>query len=236
MTTLVVQIPCFNEGEYIGNIFKDIPQKINGVDVIEILVVDDCSIDKTVEVAREHNIKHIISLPRHLGLGGVFRVGLKYACSIGADIIVNFDADNQYKGSEIGNIIKPILDLRADMVIGERQFSRIKGYPFYKLISQNIGNFLVSKSFHAPIRDVTSGFRALTRDTAYAFINNLRNDYTYTLESVGVLLKKKKLISSVPITINYPTRKSRLIKNKLFYTADFFRTLWRTSHYSSKDL
>lgn len=224
---LVIQIPVFNEERDIEATLEGIPNHINGVDFIETIIINDGSTDKTVQIIQNHNIKHTVNLPGHCGLGKAFREGLKYAYSIGADIIVNTDGDNQYPGYEIHRIIKPILDGKADMVIGSRQFYKISGYPLWKLIFQSVANFLVSRLLHAKIKDTTSGFRAFTRDSVNILIKKLKNDYTYTLESICLLIKKKKQISFMPINIRYPTRKSKLITNKIFYIKDFLVTLVR---------
>ena len=222
---VVIIIPAFNEEKTIGIVLDGLSKDIEGVDSIEVVVLDDGSSDRTLEIAKNKGIKHAVSLNGHTGLGRVFREGLRYACKLEADIIVNIDADNQYKGDEISKLIKPILDGKTDMAIGNRQLSRIFRYPKYKLISQSIGNFLVSKLFNAKIEDATSGFRALTRESAELLAKNLICDYTYTLESICVIRKAGRTISFVPISINYPTRQSRLITNKLYYVRTFFSIL-----------
>ena len=220
-------IPAFNEEKTIGTVLDGLPKHIEGIDSIEVIVLDDGSNDRTVEIAKSKCVKPVVRLEGHKGLGRVFKEGLRYACSIGTDIIVNIDADNQYKGDEISELIKPLLDGKTDMTIGNRQLSKISGYPTYKLISQSIGNFLVSKLFNAKIEDVTSGFRALTRRSAELLAGSLKWDYTYTLESICIMRKTERAISFVPISINYPTRQSRLITNKIYYVGGFLSILLR---------
>jgi glycosyltransferase involved in cell wall biosynthesis len=222
---LVIIIPAFNEEKTIGVVLENLPKHIEGVSSIETVVLDDGSNDKTLDVVKDRGIEHVVTLQGHKGLGIVFKEGLKYACKIEADIVVNIDADNQYRGNEISELIKPILDEKADMTIGNRKLFKISGYPIYKLISQSIGNFLVSKLVNSEIKDATSGFRALTRESAEFLVKNLKGNYTYTLESICIMRKAAKVISFVPININYPTRQSRLITNKFFYVRNFFSIL-----------
>lgn len=223
----IIQIPLYNEEENIENTLQGLPININGVDLIEIVVINDGSGDQTIKKLQNLNVGHIIDLPCHYGLGRAFKEGLKYAYTSGADVIVNTDGDNQYPGSEIHKIIEPILNNKADMAIGARQLNRISDYPLYKLASQYIGNLIVSKLFNEKIKDVTSGFRAMSRDCAGLLLKELNNAYTYTLESICVLLKEKKRISFIPIKTNHPTRKSRLVTSKGFYVKNFFTTLIR---------
>lgn len=222
---LIIQMPVFNEEHSIKTVLKDFPCHIDGIDSIETVIINDGSTDKTVEKAKHGGVKHIVDNPQRLGLGRAFIEGLKYAYNIGADIIVNTDADGQYLGSEIYKIIKPIQDNKADIVIGDRQLSKISGYPIHKLISQSIGNLIVSKLFRINAKDVTSGFRAVSKEAASILIKELGNDYTYTLESICLLASEKKRLSFVPVDICYPTRRSRLITSKLYYVSNFFVTL-----------
>jgi len=222
---LIIQIPAWNEEDTIEAILRDIPTSIDGVDRITIVVIDDCSKDNTPKIARGFGIKNVISLSRHCGLGYVFRVGLENALRVDGDIIINTDADGAFFGEEITKIIRPILENKADVVIGDRQLVTLPGYPRWKLFLQYVGNTLISYLFHYKVNDVASGFRAFTRDCAEILVKELRNDYTYTLESLCVLMEKKKRICFVPIKIRYPTRASRLIKSKILYIMNFLSTL-----------
>lgn len=224
---LVIQMPAYNEENVIARAINEIPKSIEGIEKLELIVINDGSIDNTAQVAKQAGIRHIIDFDKNFGLGKAFKKGILYALNLGADIIVQTDADLQYKGDQIKMIIKPILEKKADVVIGDRQLQKIKGYPLYKLISQSIGSFLTTLFFGQKIKDVTSGFRAFTSEAADHLIKNLQNGYTSSLESVCILAKKKMRICFVPIDIRYPTRKSKLISSKLYYVKNFFSTLLR---------
>lgn len=224
---LAIQIPAFNEENTIADVIIAIPRSIAGIQDIEIIVINDGSTDNTRKIAQEAGAKHVINFPRHYGLAKAHKTGLAHALKIEADIIVNLDADFQYRPDEIPKIIKPILDGKADMVIGDRQLKRIKNYPLYKFLSQSIGNFLATIVLHNKIKDATSGFRAYTKEAAGILVKNLQNNYTATLESICILAKKKMQICFIPINIQYPTRKSRLITSKAYYAMNFLSTLFK---------
>lgn len=221
---LVIQIPVYNEKENITEVISRIPTAIGGIKDVEIIVINDGSTDNTLEIVKKMGVKNIVNFNRNKGLGEAFRVGMSRALELDADIIVNIDGDAQYRESEIYNIVDPILKKTASVVIGDRQLRTVKGYPRYKLFSQYIANKLVSICFNIKTKDVTSGFRAFSREAAQILKDNLSNSYTYTLESVCVLSKRKVPVTYTPVNIRYPTRQSRLIRSKMYYTMNFIAT------------
>ncbi len=224
---LAVIIPALNEEDLIAHAINDIPLRIRGIGRIDIIIVNDGSTDRTGDIVRKMGIKHIVEFNKNRGLGEAFKAGISYALGLGPDVIIQTDADMQYRGDEIERVIRPILEERADAVIGDRQLKKIKGYPLYKLISQLLGSFLAGVLLRKKVKDATSGFVALTRDAAGTLADNLQNSYSYTPEMLCVFAAKRLRFFFVPINIRYPTRKSRLITSKLFYAKDFFSTLFR---------
>ncbi|MCW8828272.1 MAG: glycosyltransferase family 2 protein [Gammaproteobacteria bacterium] len=211
MTKLIIQIPCYNEEKVLGNTLSQLPRKLPGIDTVEWLVVDDGSDDATLDVAREHGVDHIVSLPRHQGLARAFIAGLDAAVGAGADIIVNTDADNQYRAEDIPALIAPILENRAEIVIGARPINDISGFSSLKKLLQRIGSWLVRRISNTDIPDAPSGFRAFSRDAAMRL--NVFSEYTYTLETIIQAGQKNMAITSVPISVNDETRPSRLIRS-----------------------
>jgi glycosyltransferase involved in cell wall biosynthesis len=208
---LIVQIPCYNEEKTLPQTLNDIPRQINGVDQIEILIIDDGSTDRTVEVAIENNVDHIIKNPKNRGLARTFQAGLDASLRLGADIIVNTDGDNQYKGGDIPKLIKPILDGKADIVIGDRQTEKVPHFSASKKKMQKIGSFVVRMLSETDIPDAVSGFRAFKRDAAMQM--NIVSPFSYTIETVIQAGKKHLAVTSVPIGTNSKTRESRLFKS-----------------------
>ena len=208
---LIVQIPCFNEEDTLAHTVGDIPRIIEGIDVIEILVIDDGSTDRTFEIAKELMVDHIVRFNRNKGLGAAFTSGLDASVKAGADIIVNTDADNQYKGEDIPKLIKPVLEGKADIVVGDRQVNSIPHFSFIKKILQRFGSWVVRMFSGTTVVDTTSGFRAYSRDAALRL--NIISFYTYTLESIIQAGKKKMNIIHVPIQTNEKMRESRLFKS-----------------------
>jgi glycosyltransferase involved in cell wall biosynthesis len=217
---LIVQIPSFNEETTLPLTVRDIPRTIEGIDNVEILVIDDGSTDRTAEVAREIGVDHIVSFSKNKGLARSFTAGLDASIKLGADIIVNTDADNQYKGEDIPKLIKPILDGKADIVVGDRQVKNIQHFSFAKKVLQKMGSWVVSKLSETDIPDATSGFRAYSKDAALRL--NIISPFTYTLESIIQAGKKHITIAHVPIRTNEKLRESRLFKS----IPDYIKSLY----------
>jgi len=205
---LIIQIPCYNEEQTLPETIKALPRKIEGIDRIEVLVIDDGSTDRTLETAKELGIEHIITFKNNKGLARAFAAGIEKCLELGADIILNTDGDNQYKGRDIPKLIKPILNRQADMVIGARQFH---SYSWLKKILLKLGSKLISKLTQTNLIDVASGLRAYSREAA--FLINTFSDYSYTVENIFQLNFQKMKIISVQVEVNKTTRRSRLIHN-----------------------
>jgi len=208
---LIVQIPCFNEEKTLPQTVRDIPRSIDGIDKIEILIIDDGSTDQTVKIAESLNVDHIIRFRHNKGLARAFTAGLDASVQCGADIIVNTDADNQYKGEDIPKLIKPIMEDKAEIVVGDRQVGTISHFSFIKKVLQKFGSWVVRQISETNITDTTSGFRAYSKDAALKL--NIVSPFTYTLESIIQAGKKHITIVHVPIRTNKPLRKSRLFKS-----------------------
>lgn len=211
MTKLIVQIPCFNEEETLPQTVADIPREIKGIDTVEILIIDDGSTDRTVEVARECGVDHIIKNKKNLGLARTFRVGLDSCLRLGADIIVNTDGDNQYEGADVPLLIQPVLDGRADIVVGDRVTDQVTHFSPMKKRLQNLGSFAVRNLSGLDIPDAVSGYRAISRDAALQL--NIVSSFSYTIEMLIQAGKKHLTVTSVPIRTNPKTRESRLFKS-----------------------
>jgi glycosyltransferase involved in cell wall biosynthesis len=208
---LVIQIPCYNEEASLPQTVHDLPLALPGVDEIEYLIVDDGSTDRTVEVAQELGVHHIVKLKRNRGLAYAFQVGLEAALQAGADIIVNTDADNQYRGEDIGCLIEPILKGQADIVVGDRGIAELEHFPPLKRFLQRLGSWVVERASGIPIPDATSGFRALTREAALRL--TILSEYSYTLETLIQAGARRMAVAFVPIRANPQTRPSRLIRS-----------------------
>ncbi len=208
---LIVQIPCFNEEETLPQTVADIPRQIDGIDSVEILIIDDGSHDRTIEVAREIGVDHIVVNKKNLGLARTFRKGLDACLHLGADIIVNTDGDNQYAGGDIPKLIRPILDGSADLVVGDRQTGRVAHFSTIKKLLQRLGSFVVRNLSGAEIPDAVSGFRAISREAALRI--NIISSFSYTIEMLIQAGKKHMAIVSVPIGTNAKTRESRLFSS-----------------------
>ena len=222
---LIIQIPCYNEEKTLPITINSLPKTIEGIDEIEVLIIDDGSTDNTVKVAKELGIKHIHSLNKNYGLARAFSVGLNKGIELGADIIVNTDADNQYCAEDILKLVKPILENRADMVIGERPISDIKHFSFVKKCLQKLGSKVMSIISGVQINDAPSGFRAFSRRTALNI--NVFDNYTYTLETIIQANAKGLVIENVPIKVNKEERPSRLISNIFVYILRSILTMIR---------
>ena len=212
---LIIQIPCFNEENTLTTTLNALPRHIDGIESIEILIIDDGSFDKTSDVAGWNDVHHILKLQRHTGLAGAFKAGLNECLNLGADIIVNTDADNQYNADDIEKLVRPILENKADMVIGARPIDKIKGFTLLKKILQKTGSFVMRLVSSTEIKDAPSGFRAFSAECASML--NVFDNYTYTMETIIQAKAKGLRVMSVPIRVNPQTRKSRLVKNIFSY-------------------
>lgn len=208
---LVVQVPCLNEEQTLPLVLKSIPKKIPGVDSIEVLIIDDGSTDKTLEVAKQHGVKHFVVHPQNKGLARSFHDGVMKALELGADIIVNTDGDNQYPQEKIGALIKPILDGKADMVIADRQVQSIEHFSRGKKVMQAIGTKVLNAAAGTTVPDAPSGFRAYSREAALQL--NVVTRFSYTMETLIQAGNKGISIASIPIKTNPKTRESRLFKS-----------------------
>ena len=208
---LIIQIPCLDEAETLPAVLNSLPTAIPGIDCIETLVIDDGSRDDTVAVAQSLGVDHIIRHPRNLGLAAAFSNGLEKSLALGADIIVNTDGDNQYPSDSIPDLIRPILDGRADIVIGDRQIHQIAHFSRTKKLLQYFGSWMVRTVSGTGVPDTTSGFRAYSREAALRL--NVLSRYSYTLETIIQAGKLGLSIESIPIETNAPTRPSRLQRN-----------------------
>jgi glycosyltransferase involved in cell wall biosynthesis len=208
---LIIQIPCFNEEQTLPQTVRDLPRSIPGIDQIEFLVVDDGSTDRTVAVARELGVHHVLSLGRNCGLARAFTAGLHEALAQGADIIVNTDGDNQYAGADIARLVQPVLEQHADMVIGCRP---IDGHPEFgplKKFLQKLGSSVLRSLSNTTVRDAASGFRAFTRSTAQRLFVHSR--FSYCMETLIQAGNLRLHIASVDVSVNRKTRNSRLFKS-----------------------
>lgn len=208
---LVIQIPCLNEEALLPTTIADLPKSIDGVDQIELLVIDDGSTDATVAVAQALGVHHIVRHNVNKGLAAAFQTGLNMALACGADVIVNTDADNQYPGHYIAQLIGPILDQQADIVIADRQVDTIPHFSPTKKALQKFGSAVVRYVSKTQVPDATSGFRAFSREAALRI--NVLTNYTYTLETIIQAGGKNLTVQSIPIETNAKNRESRLIKN-----------------------
>ena len=211
MTKLIVQIPCYNEEKTLPQTVNDIPRHIDGVDEVKILVIDDGSTDRTVEAAEKIGVDYIIKNTRNKGLARTFHEGLVASLSLGADIIVNTDGDNQYKGQDIPKLIAPILKGESEIVIGDRETDKIAHFSPLKKRMQKIGSLVVRMLSDTDVRDPVSGFRAFSREAAMRM--NILSPFSYTIETVIQAGKKYIAINSVPIGTNPKTRESRLFQS-----------------------
>ena len=214
---LVVQIPCLNEEETLPLVLKSIPTQIDGVDEIEILVIDDGSTDRTVEVAREHGVTHFVWHVRTMGLARSFRDGVDYALSRGADIVVNTDGDNQYPQDRIGDLVRPIIDGVAEIVIADRQTKSIAHFSPAKKQMQRVGSAVVNRAAGTDLPDAASGFRAYSRKSLLRL--NIVTSFSYCMETIIQAGNKRMRIVSMPVVTNPKTRESRLFKNSAHHMA-----------------
>lgn len=222
---LIIQIPCLNEENTLPMTISSIPREIEGIDEIEILVIDDGSTDRTFEVAQQLGVDHIRKFISTKGLAIAFMTGLDTCLKLGADIIVNTDGDNQYQGKEIPRLIKPILEGKADIVIGDREIEKIPHFSFIKKKLQKIGSWVVRQLSNTKVPDATSGFRAYNREAALRI--NVVSQFTYTLETIIQAGKKNISIAHIPVKTNEKMRESRLYKSTWSYLKKSTATILR---------
>lgn len=206
-----VQIPCLNEEETLPSVLASIPREIEGVDELEILVIDDGSTDRTVEVARRLGVTHIVRHSRNMGLARSFRDGVDYALAQGADIVVNTDGDNQYPQDRIPDLVRPVIEGAADIVIADRQTATIAHFSPFKKLMQRVGSSVVNRAADTRLPDAASGFRAYSRAALYRL--NIVTEFSYCMETIIQAGHKRLRIVSVPVTTNAKTRESRLFTN-----------------------
>jgi glycosyltransferase involved in cell wall biosynthesis len=225
MTKLIIQIPCYNEEASLPITLAALPREVAGIDTVEWLIIDDGSTDRTVEVARQFGVDHIINFSHNQGLAKAFIAGLEACLRAGADIIVNTDADNQYCADDIPSLIEPILSGKAEIVIGARPISEIEHFSLTKKLLQKIGSRVVRMASNTKIEDAPSGFRAISRNAALRL--NVFNEDTYTLETIIQAGQNGLTITSVPIRTNGYLRPSRLIKGIPTYLKQSLLTILR---------
>ena len=221
MTKLIIQIPCYNEEATLGLTLSELPRTVPGIDRVEWLIINDGSRDRTLEVAKACGVDHVVNFESNQGLAKGFMAGIEACLKAGADIIVNTDADNQYCAADIPKLITPILEGRAEIVIGARPIQEIKHFSPIKKFLQKLGSLVVRFASKTDIPDAPSGFRAISREAALRL--NVFNEYTYTLETIIQAGQRGMAITSVPIRTNDYLRPSRLVKSIFTYVQ---RSLW----------
>lgn len=222
---LIIQIPCLNEEQTLAETLGDLPKSIAGIDEIETLIIDDGSTDGTIRVARENGVNHIVSFTNNKGLAEAFMAGLDACLKLGADIIVNTDGDNQYRGDNIADLVKPIIQGEADIVIGDRQVNAIEHFSFTKKRLQVLGSWVVKHVSNTEVPDATSGFRAFSREAALRM--NVISRFSYTLETIIQAGKKNLAVTHVPIKTNEKLRESRLFSSIPKYLRRSILTIFR---------
>lgn len=222
---LIIQIPCFNEEATLPIALAALPKQIQGVDEVEYLIIDDGSSDQTREVARAHGVHHIVGFPNNRGLAKGFMLGIKSCLERGADIIVNTDADNQYNADDIPELVRPILEGRADIVIGARPISAIEHFSPIKKALQKLGSGVVARVSGTTVQDAPSGFRAFSRQAAAGL--NVFSRYTYTLETIIQAGSKGMSVVNVPVRVNKDLRPSRLVRSIFSYVRKSVVTIFR---------
>jgi len=222
---LIIQIPCYNEEQTLPITLNELPRQVEGFDTVEWLIVDDGSKDRSIEVAKAHGVDHIVRLNQNKGLAEVFLRGIDACVKLGADVIVNTDADNQYNAADIPKLVQPILEGKAEIVIGARPISDIKHFSPIKKMLQKLGSWVVRRLSYTPIPDAPSGFRAISKEAAMKL--NVFNSYTYTLETIIQAGNKNIVTTSVPIRVNRDLRPSKLVKSISSYVMNSIVTLIR---------
>lgn len=222
---LIIQIPCYNEENTLGVTLAELPRQVPGVDTVEWLIINDGSVDRTVDVAKEWGVDHVVSFDHNQGLARGFMAGLDACLKAGADIIVNTDADNQYCAADIPKLIEPILHGEAEIVVGERPIMQIQHFSPVKKLLQRLGSWAVRVASNTRVADAPSGFRAISRNAAMQL--NVFNEYTYTLETIIQAGQKGMAVASVPIRTNGYLRPSRLVKSIASYVQRSLFTILR---------
>src|SRR3954463_10712296 len=212
---LIIQIPCLNEEESLPITLADLPREVRGFESVEWLIIDDGSTDRTVDVAREHGVDHIVRLTNNKGLASGFQAGRAAALKLGADVIVNTDADNQYHGPDVIRLVEPIIAGNADMVVGDRELKTIEHFSAPKKLLQRVGSWVVRQASQTTVPDTTSGFRAYNREAAIQMV--VVSKFTYTLETINQAGKMLVAVDHVPIRTNPQTRESRLFPSMWSY-------------------
>ena len=222
---LIIQIPCYNEESTLPGTLRDLPRSLPGVERIEWLVIDDGSTDRTAEVAKAHGVDHILRLGQNRGLARAFIAGLEHALRLGADIIVNTDADNQYHGQDIERLVAPIVSDRAEIVVGDRGVASVRHFSPLKRWLQRLGSWVVQQAAGVRIPDATSGFRALSREAALRML--VLSNYSYTLETLIQAGARQMAVEYVPVRTNPQTRPSRLMRSLPEYLTQSTATIIR---------
>lgn len=225
MTTLFIQVPCFNEEDSLPATLAELPREVEGVDEVRWLIIDDGSSDKTVEVARAHGVDHVVSHTHNLGLAKAYMTGLNACLELGADIIVNTDADNQYCAGCIQDLVRPIASGEADIVIGARPIDEVEHFSPLKKMLQKLGSWVIRKVSGTEVADAPSGFRAITRRAAMRL--NVFSEYTYTLETLIQAGQSRLKVVSVPVRVNAKMRESRLMSGMWSYIGKSLLTTFR---------
>jgi len=222
---LIIQIPCFNEAQTLPQTIQALPHQLDGIDQIEYLVIDDGSEDDTARVAEQLGVHHVVRLPRHSGLAAGFIAGLENALKLGADVIVNTDADNQYQAEDIKRLVQPILEKKADIVVGDRGVARLASFSPGKRLLQRLGSWVIAQASGTATPDATSGFRAISREAALRTL--VLSEYSYTLETLIQAGARHMAVVYVPVGTNPQTRPSRLMKSIPHYLANSGATILR---------
>lgn len=222
---LIIQIPCYNEEETLAGVIESLPRAVDGFDEVEYLIINDGSTDRTAAVARECGVHHLVQFNGNRGLAKGFVAGIDACLKLGADVIVNTDADNQYDASSIPDLVRPVVLGKADIVVGDRQVDSIESFSTTKKRLQQFGSWVVRLASDSDIPDATSGFRALSRDAALGLF--VTGEFTYTLETIIQAGAARLKLAAVPVKTNPPTRKSRLFKSTLGYVRRSMGTIIR---------
>jgi glycosyltransferase involved in cell wall biosynthesis len=225
MMKLIIQIPCYNEEATLARALAELPREVDGFEKVEWLIINDGSTDNTVAVAKASGVDHVVSFTKNQGLARGFLAGLDACVSLGADVIVNTDADNQYNAGDIPALVEPVLNGEADLVIGARPISTIRHFSPVKKLLQKLGSWAVRRASKTRVQDAPSGFRAISRDAAMQL--NVFNSYTYTIETIIQAGQKNMAVTNVPVQVNEDLRPSKLVKSIFSYVKRSIGTIIR---------